>query len=471
MRTNLVPLQMENEWRNASIDTVYIEEQLLETGKTITLKVKITNQQPEAEHLTAVHVFAGDKRVAMQQLSLETGGVQTATLRFVPQTSGHQFIHVELENDDLSIDNHYYLDFYIPEQIDILYVDNQPSISASSALDALQQNSIIQINRTNFNRIYGTAISNYNLLVLHDPPGIQPNLQTVITNFLASGRNILLIPGLSATPARLNRLFEPSFKKSIFATLIQPGSKDSYFSLREDIVELPMFNSLFSRQKSNPLLPRFFKYYKLNNPDKTILSLNTGDPLLGVFNGTDNSGSVFVLASDLNSDWTDFTLKGVFVPMLHRIIFSASQSLQFRSRKLINHGISLTIPNKKIETEYQLVDPRGERSALLPEQTSSGLRFNIQGIKSPGHYKIVTGNDLTAPLSLNHDSKELLRPYYDFSDMTEQVETLQLNEDMGEQLTGARTGQELWRLFLFLALMMLLMEVLLIKKLEGNGLT
>lgn len=470
VRTYLVSLELENQWRNASIDTVYIEEQLLEIGKTITLKAKITNHQQETEHQTAIHVFSDDKRVAMQQISVEAAGSQTATLRFVPQTNGYQFIHVELDNDDLSIDNHYYLDFFIPEKIDLLYVDNQPGISIQSAIDALQQNSIIQITQTNFNRIYGTGISNYDLLVLSDPPGTQSNLKNVISDYLASGRNIILIPGSATTPAQINRLFYPSIDQNVVSTLVQPGSNESYFSLREDIAKLPLFSTLFNQQQSKPRLPRFFKYFKQTNPDRTILSLNTGDPLLGVFMGKEQIGSIYVLASDLENDWTDFAMKGVFVPMLHRIIFSASQSVQHRLQKVRNGDISLTLPNKKIETEYELIDPQGDKSSLLPEQNISGLRFNIHGIERPGHYKIVSGDDLLVPISLNHDSRELMQPYHNFESISDQVEILQISDQMEEQLIEARTGQELWRIFLFLALMMLLSEMLLIKKLEGSRL-
>jgi hypothetical protein len=47
---------------------------------------------------------------------------------------------------------------------------------------------------------------------------------------------------------------------------------------------------------------------------------------------------------------------------------------------------------------------------------------------------------------------------------------LSAEADMGETIKSARIGQELWFVFLALALLMLLLEVLIIKRIEGQGL-
>jgi hypothetical protein len=70
---------------------------------------------------------------------------------------------------------------------------------------------------------------------------------------------------------------------------------------------------------------------------------------------------------------------------------------------------------------------------------------------------------------VNVSSKELKRPYVRFENISENVIKVNLSSDFIKQIKQARSGQELWYIFLSLAFMFLLLEILLIKKIEGKA--
>ena len=58
--------------------------------------------------------------------------------------------------------------------------------------------------------------------------------------------------------------------------------------------------------------------------------------------------------------------------------------------------------------------------------------------------------------------------YVDFGNLSDNVIEIKSDSDLGKVIKSARVGQELWFVFLILALLMLLLEVLLIKRIEGR---
>ena len=79
-------------------------------------------------------------------------------------------------------------------------------------------------------------------------------------------------------------------------------------------------------------------------------------------------------------------------------------------------------------------------------------------------------NQFEHAFSVNISSKELEQPYVNFENLSDNVILMNTGADVSETIQSARIGQELWFVFLILALLMLLLEIILIKRIEGQGL-
>ena len=97
--------------------------------------------------------------------------------------------------------------------------------------------------------------------------------------------------------------------------------------------------------------------------------------------------------------------------------------------------------------------------------------FDLKEFAKPGNYKILQGSNLVSVISVNVDAKTLEADRVDIEKIvskTENVELIQENEDVAEKVKEARFGEEIWKYIIGLALLVLLLEGFVVKKIEGK---
>ena len=196
--------------------------------------------------------------------------------------------------------------------------------------------------------------------------------------------------------------------------------------------------------------------------------MQNGDALLAKYKTTQNT-KLYVFTSLIEDDWNDFAYKGFFVPMFYRIFMTASQINNVDKTYRVNDNIAITLSDLSLNDDYTISSSKSDTYEVIPQQSAKGLQINLDDLQMPGHYIIQKNNRFAQAFSVNITSRELQRPYVNFENLSDNVIKADTNSDLVETIRSARIGQELWFIFLILALMMLLLEVLLIKRIEGQG--
>ena len=456
-----------NQQNNIGIDTVWIDNQLFEVNKPVQFTIRLQNYNMDEAAETLVNLYDNNERLAMQQTVLSPAESKSVNLSFVPKSVGPVLLHFEIDDDNLLLDNHYYLNFNIPEKVNILIANDQSAPALQTALDIMHANTALYIDQLDYGQWIGKNLEKYDLIVLCNPP--QLNLESVnrLNRYLQT-KNILILPGLNLSIREFNLLFKGLANTDLLINLITSPGMDTYFAIEAGITKQPLFESIFAKHNNQIDLPKIFKYFKLGGSNEPIIKMQNGDALLAKYKTTQNT-KLYVFTSLIEDDWNDFAYKGFFVPMFYRIFMTASQINNVDKTYRVNDNIAITLPDLSLNDDYTISSSKSDTYEVIPQQSAKGLQINLDDLQMPGHYIIQKNNRFAQAFSVNITSRELQRPYVNFENLSDNVIKADTNSDLVETIRSARIGQELWFIFLILALMMLLLEVLLIKRIEGQG--
>lgn len=455
------------EIQNIGIDTAYVVSQFYEIKKPLTIKVVLHNYSAQETATTAVHLFGANKRLAAQNPEIQAAQSKEVLLNFVPEKAGYQLLHIEIDDDDLLADNRYYLSLNLTEKIKILAVNTTPLPALQSALQILNAKTAAQIEYTTFSAWQGKNFAAYDIILINDLPNMNAALTSRLQTFLDNNKSIILIPGdiltSKATPA--GSLLSG---RTIFGNLQSAAQAGGYFALDDNFLQKSLFRSVFEKKQARPALPEIYKYYKLSVAGETIISLRNGDPFLQHYSGGKNGKNLYVFASALSREWTKLPLSGVFVPLLQRLFFRAAQTETEQRPLITGEDFNLFLPDISQHQRYVLNQPNAEPFPVIPKQAEAGLFFDIKTLAEPGHYSLLEDGKTKHVFAVNLSSGELRPPFMDFTKIFPEALNFSKPEEIKDKIMQSREGSELWLIFLILAFLMLVSEMLLIRKIEGK---
>jgi hypothetical protein len=393
-------------------------------------------------------------------------------LSFSPKSTGHLSGFVEISDDDLLADNRYYFALKIPSTLKLLFIDDNPSVFLRAALTSLSEQTDLQIINENYNSWGRQNFLGYDILVLSNFSMLSPTVTQRIKNYLDNGGAILMIPGNNTISSDYNRFVTSLGISATMINLISTNNQDEFYYLNKPNFNHPLFSGVFSTDDPELSKPKFFKYFKfrISDKDQTILSYQNNDPFL--IQANYDGGSVFVISSYIDEGWTDIQYRGIFLPLMSRLIhFGASNASQFQSSTVVEKKKSIAINYVSQSGDFFLQSPDGEKTHIIPQQRDQSLQFLLNNLKVPGIYNILAGNEIIYSVPTNAETYAIHQPFIKL-DQIEELDTVQIfseNENFEDTIIQARFGTELWKIFIILALIFLGIELFFIKKMEGKA--
>lgn len=457
------------EMQNTAIDSAYVVEQFYEINKALTVKALLHNCSRHTSISTTVHLFSDNRRLASRNIEIPGGETEEALLSFVPEKGGYRLLHLEIEDDDLLADNRYFLTLHLQRQIKVLAVNIRLYPAMETALQTLSEYGALQVEYSTFASWQGKNFLDYDIILMNDWPAMNEKLIERLLKFRENNKSIIIIPGERiAAGASLPEDLSGGVK--LFGKTLQAQEAGAYFAPDEKFLQKSLFHTVLKNPSHAPLLPEIYKYYKLSGSVKALIALQNGDPFLGRLSGARNSKGIYVFASEMKQSWTNLTLSGIFLPLLQRLISAAARTEIEQRPFTVGETARLFLPNLAQQQTYILKTPSADSYPLIPRKSSAGLFFNLRSLDEPGHYTLMENGKIKHVFPVNLCSSELKRPYFDSRKIFPKGQMLSLPDEIKEQILKNRKGIELWRIFLLLALLMLLSEMLLIRLLEGKTL-
>lgn len=463
-----VPVTQSGDFHNLSIDSVYVPNRIFELNSPVSVVARLKNAHPADSIPTNVNLYSNHERKAMAQAIVAPSTSRELHLSFVPDKAGIIPLQLELNDDDLLIDNKFYLSITVPAELNVLVVQEHRSAPFQAALQIIDRQSNLNLDITDAGTWQGRNFQNFDLILFN---GLAPFFESAINRFetfLASGKNVVIIPHenqLAQVQSWIDRLATKDFSlKFISAT-----DRQQYFLLQNPLENAFISPSVFTSRHANVKRPRFFKYYKFTGKGDPLVTLTNGDPFLTRISGRAGAGQLYILACPFDPEWTDFAEQGLFIPFVHRLLFSAAfQGGRAGGQKIGQHG-RMELVHHSLEETYFLEGPDGTRQRIIPEQTAHGLQFDLPQLNTPGHYKLKQGDQLLSIRSVNVDNSELSGPFVRIKSLSPPFQIIQNSEKLNSQILQARTGREVGLLFFILSILALFGEIVLVKKIEGKS--
>ena len=474
---------------NAGIVSVAIQNQIIELGKQLTLRATIQNYGDVPVRDLLVYVYFNGQRLAQKNITLESFGSEVLNFQIIPEQPGIIEGMIEIEDDEFAVDNRRFFVINIPDKRSVLIINSndEANIFLQAVFSPELSPRVLDVQTISEEQISSADFRQFDVVIYN---GFTQMTQADIfrmRNFCAAGGGVIIFPDENSNLVSLNETIGEDFSLPVASGFsgdlvrqmglqgFEPDSRGTGNSetdfLTVDAIDFshPVFVNMFKQIPPEDIsLPRIFKSVNFDlrsageNSSKSIITMSNSKPFLT--ETPVDRGAIVLFASAPSLSWTTLPLKGIFSPLLHRLVFYLSQYGSVAIEPLeIGDEISLLFAGAA--DELTIDTPLGDRIKLSPSVASEAYRVDYSNTESPGIYKFKSGNEVQNKFAVNVNSQES-----DFRKVSmEKLDSMfggrqyyywEESDNISERINEIRTGREISRYFIIGVLIFLLLETI-----------
>jgi len=482
VRVFLVPIGHRN-LRNLAVESMAIPNSILEVDRPFSLEVTVVNHSDQAVENTILSVFLNGTRVAQRGVSLESSGRTTTAFSVTPRSSGFQEVTAEFEGDDLESDNRRFMALYLPKQTRVLIVgDASTARYVTLALEARRETgSTLAQSVIPPEQLSTDLLAQADVVVVTNPAGLSAFQADRLNGFLLDGGGIAVFPDpRGATSASLFRALNAPPITSVESPGQSPQA--SFVGFDRSETSHPLFEGMFaelepgSGQREQTLeSPRINRYARFIPSERSapIITLSNGSPFL--LEQQSGDGRILIFAVAPTIEWSDFPLKGLFVPLIHRSVSYLSQEQTKQPSIVAGESVQFTALQGQKE-QLSILTPGNLEGDLKP-LPGAGIRF--KETDELGIYAIKSRAGVLKTFSVNMDPNESRTAKASGESLeallvrigipAESVSIIPEREAVQAAVMETRYGVELWKHFLVAALLVAIIEMLIARTGQREG--
>ncbi len=455
-KLNLVKLVPEK-LQNISVDSVWLTEPLSRPGEPINIRVKIVNNGTENAESSTLILKVNNVQQGVESFSVDAKSQEILDLAFTANTPGWVKGEISINDVPVVFDNNYHFAVHVKPSLKVLQVGvKSPQIAKIFSKD--QSFNLQSVISSGIN--YGD-FATYDFIILNQLQEVSSGLAEQVKQFVSNGGVVCVIP--NAITPKYSNLF------NAVSGISYGGLTMKNLSISPKDLKHPFLKGVYKKIPKNILLPKVIKCFGISGGD-AILRLKDGSSILSKVSY--KKGSMFCLSVPLNNSFSSLQEHEIFVLMMLKMAFSNSTK-QKLSYNLYSTD-AITIPAFS-NNEESLKLEKGKLSVLLESSGSEGnLKLWLNNyINESGVYSIKRGNDELAKVALNNTRVESKQQFYQSEELAElftggQVDVIKFNAaSIKNASTLISNGKPLWKLFIFLCLIFLLIEVFLLRFLKS----
>ena len=490
IQLTLMPLG-ERDHTNTAVTEVEIVSRIIEASQPVQLSARIGRFGDENEGYGA-SVFLEGERVAQTAADLPERGTETIPFTFTPARRGWLRGEVRIEPDEAEWDDVRYFALHVPEARRVLVIrgTNARADHVTLALEIAAERGTLDITQADESNLAAAGVDNFDAVVLVGPGDLSSGEVALLERYVTDGGGLLLFPG-EGTDA-LNGLIGALGGGRFYGLLGELGGP-SLGGFGSSDLEHPLFVGIFDSpprfsgdasgrpQLESPEVSQAVRYVPGGINESTLIRLAGGTPFLQEVRHGQGSALVYTVAPDPR--WSDFSMRGLFVPLLYRsVVYLAAADPAGAGSLTVGEAGVLRIEGVTDATPLRLVGQEGEEWRPAQRTVPGGVLLDVdESISTPGVYDVMQGETLLRRVAVNLNPRESDLATLDASDAADLLEEATgrtvrvLNAAGGAGLAAAqrlrteRIGVELWSVFLALALAFLVAEMIVAMRWKPEG--
>lgn len=456
---NLFPMKPEA-LQNLSVDSVWLEEPVSRPNTPVKLKVKVVNNGAESVESSTVVLKVNGVQQGVESFGVAAKSEQILDLGFTSTQKGWITGEISLSDVPVVFDNVYHLALNIKPSINVLQIGAQ----SREVAKIFGKDLVFSLTNTAAGSIDYAGLSKYDFIILNALPEVSSGLAEQLKIFANKGGVVAVLP--SATGVNYSSLSTTLGA----ATYGSVSTKD--LSITPKDLKHPFIKDVYKKVPDNVLLPKVKKLYQLkgSGSSQRILSLKDGADVLT--RTRVGAGSVFQFGVPLGSDFSNLADHELFVLVMLKMAFSKSNKQKLAYPLFMQESISL---DEGVNGAI-LSLAKGERQILVESGTAArDVRFWLNNeIDEAGVYSLQneTKQEL-AKVALNYSRAESKQRFATETQLREQLSGATVNMINGSTAAiksatdRLKSGTPLWKVFIGLCLLFLLIEILLLRYLKS----
>ena len=449
---------------NISISEVSVLSQIKLPNHLVKLNTRIGNSGVTEKRNIPVELYLNDERVGQVVSQFQPSKFKDFMFQVYPGEAGIINGKIVIPDDDFPLDNFRNFDLVIPNQIAVKVIGQsmEELFLLELALNAIiGETELLLIDRHVSDDLERLFLSDIDILLLHNPANLSNSAIEDLQRFLMRGGGLIWFVGNDLN--QTDPVAWPSLLK--LPELIQTRrlDGDSFFSTSIMEKDHSLFTDL-DIKNMNEELPQVFGYneVRLQMNHTPLIKLNNGHPLLIESKAFGSVG--FVFTSPLNLRWNDLPVKGLLVPLLHRMLILLA-TREFNTQPLlVGQDKIIDIKGENISAEWILKTPDENEIKLIPDYANEKLL--ITQTSELGSYNVFADGNLFSSFSTELSPHEFPSIRIEGETLAEglgieQARIIEPTQHLGSELKEIRYGRSIWRLLLFIALSCLVIESIL----------
>ena len=445
---------------NIAITDISLMDQVKMPNDLLKLNAKIENMGKNEISNLPVELYLNKERVGQIVSNFKINTIKDFSFQVYPGKSGVVSGKIEIPVDNFSLDNKQTFEINIPDQISCKVIassDNGLFIIKTILESISGEEEFLDLELKLMSEIERIYLDETDVLILEDPLIIEPSAIESIKRFLNEGGSILWFAGENYK----------NINEQITSNLLLPNYEDqiilndkSYLTVKVVDRKNPLLQD-FNIRNLESSLPKIFRYNSIipKKDHSLILNLNNNDPFL--LNIPIYGSEIYFFTSPLDLKWNDFTMKGLLIPLIHRLlILSATNELNTQLIE-VNEPKIISLTKELINKKWSIKLPSGRKILVIPEYSNEVIVF--EETTELGSYEVFADDIFFTAFSTKLSNKESPknRASYDKINSVIGNNNLVWIEDemeIQDTIESQRHGILLWRLFLIIAIILFLLE-------------
>ena len=480
----LVPLG-KRELQNVSVESIEIPNAIFEVNKPFVVKAKLANHGKSNLQNHVVSVYQDGNRVGQKGVDIRAGQSVETEFTLVPKHAGFLEGKIELEDDDLEFDNTRFFTVHIPEELHVILVGSTSDLTylrITLTTRLSDSSASLNIKQVPYDRFSSFQLTGSDVVVFSNLHAMTQDQSSALKTYLQKGGGMILFPGAQTT----NDAFNTSIAAPLGISAVTSAENNSTSQpvnsfLEFDKVDIrhPIFSGMFEETEAkqpagypqqqhvveSPTIIKSFHFVPTAK-SRSLITLTNGYPFM--LEEQIGDGRVLLFSVAANTEWSNFPLKGLFVPLVHRSLAYLSQEPPIDHPAVVGEEITLHL-RLSVPQKLTMRKPDGSVLSLNPQQIAAEKSIRFFDNDLPGFYTVSSGSSIFNMYAVNVDPDE--------SNTAPSDEKLRMNmfrrigiadnaihlvnqvQDVQRVIKESRLGTELWKQFLIAALLIAIIEM------------
>lgn len=428
---------------NASIDSVYIQQNL---DSFYEIAIKLTANG--AISSLPIALYNQNKLTAKTVVNFDADAKSQLVKFTIPKEDFHGY--ASITDKGLEYDNTYYFSISKPSKTNVISIGETDKSNFLARIYTADE-----FDYTNF----PLANLDYNLLekqdaiVLNELKDIPQALQTTLKSFVNKGGNLVFIPAQESNITTTNT-FLANFGPVQLKGLISNDKKVTKINFNH-----PLFSNVFEKKVANFQYPSTKSAFSIGSNSPSILTYEDQSAFLTAIRNP--LSSVYVFAAPINKTNSNFQNSPLIVPTFYNMVQSSQKS-----------GVTAIIIGENqpfvVETSLskdEILTVKNNVESFIPVQQLLNTKVKMTFAEQPlqaGNFGIFNGTNSVENISFNYSRTEsnlsLANP-----DIAVGFQNSENIESVYNTIQTNRTDTQIWKWFVWLTLLFLVLELLIQK--------